>query len=412
MTDPEQLLAHPANARRHPGKQRDALRASLDKAGWVSPVIVNRKTGRVLDGHARVEEAITRGVQVPVAYVTVTEDKESYILATFDAVGSMAEFDQQALTDLLLEIETTGADELDKTLAYIADIDLEALDKLQLEEPDFVLEDDLDDSEPPEPPIEPKTSMGDVWTLGSSTLVCGDATNETIYAKALAGKTIGAVWTDPPYGVSYTAARVEQPRKIENDRLDEEPLSRLLSQAFSNTNKFCEDGATWWVASPPGGTSSIFMEALKEKEILRQCLVWVKDQFVLGRSDYHYQHELLLYGWKPGATHTEPADRKQTSLLHFDRPRINKHHPTMKPVKLISYCLSHSSPGLVFDPFSGSGSTLLAALDQRRDFAGIELDPKYCDVIAARFQEATSIIPKLNGTPVDMGEPATPIAGQ
>lgn len=137
MTDPEQLLAHPANARRHPGKQRDALRASLDKAGWVSPVIVNRKTGRVLDGHARVEEAITKGVQVPVAYVTVTENKESYILATFDAVGSMAEFDQQALTDLLLEIETTGADELDKTLAYIADLELGEQFEPPAKEPNF-----------------------------------------------------------------------------------------------------------------------------------------------------------------------------------------------------------------------------------------------------------------------------------
>jgi site-specific DNA-methyltransferase (adenine-specific) len=242
----------------------------------------------------------------------------------------------------------------------------------------------------PEPPKEPITKPGDRIVLGRHTLVCGDSTDAGAWDTLLAGRQIGMVWTDPPYGVSYVG-KTKDALTIQNDSLDEGALEDLLrgslSLAWANTRV----GGAWCVAAPPGPLHQAFGAVLKELEVWRQTIIWKKDCLVLGRSDYHYQHEPIFYGWKEGAAHTWNSDRKQTSILEFARPKRNAEHPTMKPVELVQYCLRNSSNGddLIADPFGGSGTTLLAAETTGRAAALIELDPRYCDVIVKRWEEFT-----------------------
>jgi site-specific DNA-methyltransferase (adenine-specific) len=253
----------------------------------------------------------------------------------------------------------------------------------------------------PDAPAEPVTKVGDRIVVGRHTLVCGDSTDAGAWDKLLAGRQIGMVWTDPPYGVRFSTDHLREwdgSRKrdrnavdITNDDLDESALEELLRGSLSLAWAHCRAGAAWYVAAPPGPPFRAFAVILAELSVWRQTLSWVKDLFVLGRSDYHYQHEAIFYGWKEGAAHTWNGDRKQTTLLEFDRPKRSADHPTMKPVELVGYCIGNSSnpDDLIADPFGGSGTTLLAAERLGRASALIELDPRYCDVIVRRWEEFT-----------------------
>jgi DNA modification methylase len=242
----------------------------------------------------------------------------------------------------------------------------------------------------PEVPDEPITKPGDLWLLGRHRLLCGDSTDAGAWDKLLAGRQIGMVWTDPPYGVSYVG-KTKDALTIDNDDLDESALEELLRGSLSLAWAHCRAGAAWCVAAPPGPLHQTFGAVLKDLAVWRQTLIWRKDVLVLGRSDYHYQHEPIFYGWKEGAAHTWNGDRKQTTLLEFDRPKRSADHPTMKPVELVEYCISNSSnpDDLIADPFGGSGTTLLAAERLGRASALIELDPRYCDVIVRRWEQFT-----------------------
>jgi DNA modification methylase len=253
----------------------------------------------------------------------------------------------------------------------------------------------------PDAPAEPVTKVGDRIVLGRHTLVCGDSTDAGAWDLLLGGRQVGMVWTDPPYGIAYQANESKESLKARNRRTDglviendsrtadelQDFLRGALALAWANTR----DGGAWYVASPPGVTFYEFATILKELEVWRHTLVWAKDQFVFGRSDYHYQHEAIFYGWKEGAAHTWNGDRKQMTLLEFDRPKRSADHPTMKPVELVEYCIGNSSnpDDLIADPFGGSGTTLLAAERLGRASALIELDPRYCDVIVRRWEEFT-----------------------
>jgi DNA modification methylase len=242
----------------------------------------------------------------------------------------------------------------------------------------------------PDAPAEPVTKVGDRIVLGRHTLVCGDSTDAGAWDKLLAGRQIGMVWTDPPYGVSYVG-KTKDALTIDNDDLDESALQELLRGSLSLAWAHCRAGAAWCVAAPAGPLHQTFGAVLKDLAVWRQTLIWRKDVLVLGRSDYHYQHEPIFYGWKEGAAHTWNGDRKQTTLLEFDRPKRSADHPTMKPVELVEYCIGNSSnpDDLIADPFGGSGTTLLAAERLGRSSALIELDPRYCDVIVRRWEEFT-----------------------
>jgi site-specific DNA-methyltransferase (adenine-specific) len=279
---------------------------------------------------------------------------------------------------------------------------------------------------------QPVTSRpGDLWELGPHRLVVGDATAPATWEALCAGQDQpAAVWTDPPYGVAYVGGTEDQ-LTILNDDLDHDQLEKLLRSAFRNALEHTKPAATWWVASPSGPSMMPFAKVLGELQIWRQILVWVKDQLVLGHADYHAkhelmfwgattgtwvpdatvertEHELLVYGWSPDGPHTPPADRKQTSVLEFPRPKASKDHPTMKPPELIEYCLEHSKPGPVVDPFAGSGSTMVAAHRNGRRALLIELDPQYADVICRRWQEMTGEHPVRAGQLIDFQNDESP----
>jgi len=271
-----------------------------------------------------------------------------------------------------------------------------------------------DPDEVPEPPAEPVIKPGDLIALGDHRLLCGDSTDAIGWDRLMAGRSGQMVWTDPPYGVNMEEVNASLARAgkrsmtrevhgLSNDSLDEHGLEQLLRGSLGLAFTHCADGAVWYVAAPPGPLYTIFALIIKEFGIWRQTLQWVKDVFVLGRSDYHYRNEPIFYGWKPGAAHYFVNDRTQDTIWEIPRPKKNPDHPTMKPIELVQRAILNSSkPGdLILEPFGGSGTTLLAAETTQRVAAVIELDPRYCDVIVRRWQQFTG----RTATYADTGQP-------
>lgn len=242
---------------------------------------------------------------------------------------------------------------------------------------------------------------GRLYELGPHRLVCGDSSTPEPWA-ALAGQ-YAIVWTDPPYGVSYSSfgrtGGPDQHRPIANDALNETELAGLLSAVWGNLYQCTVPGGVWYVAAPANSIFGVFANTISALSMWRHTLTWVKDGFVVGRCDRHYQHESIFYGWKDGK-HSWTGGRKRSSVLFHDRPRRSDEHPTMKPVALIKECIECHGEGLVCDPFGGSGSTLVAAHELGLVAHLIEKDPVYCDVIRRRWTaiaEAAGIDPGTGG---------------
>ena len=238
---------------------------------------------------------------------------------------------------------------------------------------------------------------GDLWKIGDHRLLCGDSTKREDVERAMGGENAEMVWTDPPYGVNYGEKLDEhnamgyKVRTIENDNLPPAELEVFIRSALSNASEFCIDGAAIYVACPAGTLLPTIINAFVGSGFdFRWGLIWLKDQIVLSRADYHFKHENILYGWKPGAAHYFIDDRKQTSVFEYPRPKKSEEHPTMKPVELIQHMLRNSSRpgGLVIDMFGGSGSTMLAAQNEKRAARLVELSPNYCAVILERMATA------------------------
>jgi site-specific DNA-methyltransferase (adenine-specific) len=238
-----------------------------------------------------------------------------------------------------------------------------------------------------EPPAEPETKVGDLYILGDHRLLCGDSTNPEDFAKLMDGAYAHLCWTDPPYNVNYEGGGMT----IANDDMPDLDFRALLDAAFKNVAEHLDAGAMAYVAHSDSYGHEFRGAATGAGLELQACLAWVKSAFVMGRSDYHWQHEPILYLWKPGAPRRWFANRKQTTVLEFDRPAKCDVHPTMKPVALVQYCLENSSaPGdIVLDAFGGSGTTLMASEAIGRKARLMELDPGYCDVIVNRWEQAT-----------------------
>lgn len=217
-------------------------------------------------------------------------------------------------------------------------------------------------------------------------VVCGDSTDPKTFELLLGDERIQMVWTDPPYGVKYVGSDNSR-EMIQNDDLDEAGLLDLLQRAFGLAVQHCRLGAAWYVAAPSGPKMYAFCAALHKLGIWRQTLAWVKQSLVLGHSDFHYRHEAVFYGWVPGAAHYWCGRRDLDSVNEVDRPSRSSEHPTMKPVALVAQHIECSSERgwLVCDPFSGSGTTLIACAQTGRTARCAELDPKYVDVIRRRF---------------------------
>lgn len=378
----------------------DRIRESLVTNGQYRALAVNRgtHTGRpneVLAGNHTLLAARDLGWEtVAVTYVDVDDDQAARIVVVDNRSAEVAENDDELLAELLADLpdlEGTG----------YRDDEFEALQKALAAE-QLPTRRDTDPDEIPDPPPEPHCQPGDVWELGPHRLVVGDSTDVGAWDALLAGEKADAMWTDPPYGVSYVG-KTKQALTIDNDSMGADDIGELLRAVFSIALVSCREGAAWYVASPPGPLMLQFAGALAEMDVLRQTLIWVKDVFVLGHSDYHYKHEPIFYGWTPGASHHAPPDRKQDTVHEIARPKRSEDHPTMKPVELIQLHLSNSTDALdiVVDPFGGSGSTLIACHQLNRKARLIELDPRYADVICRRFQEHSGVKPTRDGEPHD-----------
>lgn len=412
---PDQLLANPMNWRKHPKAQQDALEGMLRTVGWVQRVIVNRRTGHIVDGHLRVEVALRRDEpQVPVLYVDLTADEERVVLAAIDPIGGLAETDQDMLDELLTGLET-GDKDLD-----------DFLDTLRSPDADDIEEGLTDDDEVPDIQTATVSKPGDIWIMGRHRVMCGDSTNIEHVERLMDGSKADMVWTDPPYNVAIDG----KAGKIMNDDMGDSEFSDFLSAVYGCYYTVMREGAVIYVAHADSERVA-FTDCFKRAGLkLSQVLIWVKQSATLSRQDFNWQHEPILYGWKEGAGHYFCGDFTLTSVIdddidvknmkreqlidlvnsmrnearntviRHDRPTKSDLHPTMKPVGLVQRMIQWSSRTgeVVLDLFGGSGSTLIAAHKCGRAARLMELDPKFSDVIVRRWQEFTGEQATLEAT--------------
>jgi DNA modification methylase len=383
---PRTLTPHPDNWRRHPTRQREELEAILAKIGVVRRVLVNKRSGYVVDGHLNIELAIARGATtIDVDYVDLTPEEEATVLAALDSIGLLAVPDTKALDALLARASI----KLDSLIAAVKP-QLDAMLRSCGPKPGRT---DPDDAPPA--PATPRSGPGDVWMLGRHVLVCGDAREAVAWSSRSTLERPRCLWTDPPYGVEVIGGSravmrsKRQGKRIRNDTLA--GLSELLRLVFGHAAAALEPGAPVYVASPPSGTPHHTVRAaFNEGFQFLEALVWNKGM-VLGMFDYHIAHEDVLYGRTRGKRLPWLGDRKQTSVFDIRRPARCDLHPTMKPVELVERMLANSTRArdVVIDPFGGSGSTLIACERLGRICFAIELDPVYVDVIVQRWQNHT-----------------------
>ena len=383
---PDDLIPNPGGWRKHPKAQQRALEAVLEKVGWADALIVNRRTGHLINGDLRRELALKHGeTTVPVTYIDLSEEDERLVLATFDPLSAMAETNSEALRALIDSVEAPDAAVRDLLDLVASAAGLE----------DLLLDGLLDPDEAPPLQRDPVSRRGDLWELGDHRLLCGDSTDPSEIRRLVGDLLMQFLWTDPPYGVDYVG-KTKKSLRLKND--NEVRLAALLRAVLANVDAVLADRSPVYVASPSGKNSRIFLNALDEVDWhVHQTLVWVKDGFVLGRSDHHYQHELILYGWRGGRARWR-GGRTISSVFEIPRPRRSTEHPTIKPVQLVEEQLLHSTvrgdPGI--DPFAGSGTTIIAAERlQRRCFAA-ELDPLYVDVAVRRWETFTGKLARLS----------------
>jgi DNA modification methylase len=378
MVDPATLTANPLNWRTHPKNQVAALRGSLDSLGWVQRIIVNTETGHVVDGHARLEEAQAAGEQVPVLYVSLTEEEERQALATLDPISALAGANTEALTSLLagVTIESDALRRVVEDLAPSAPVD-------GLTDPDAIPEVD-----------EPLSALGDLWILGDHRLLCGDATQAEDVERLLDGARPNLMVTDPPYGVEYDPSWRDIKQVAPNRRRGEVANDDRADWAEA-WSLFAGHVAYVWHGGLFAGLVASGIQAAGFE--MRGQVVWVKPQHSFGRGAYHWKHEPCWYAVRTGATADWIGGRKQTTVWEIEQVRANldnqeedtaTNHGTQKPVECMERPLRNHS-GDVYDPFLGSGTTLIAAERLGRRCYGMEIEPKYVDVAVKRWEAFT-----------------------
>jgi DNA modification methylase len=378
-----QLLPYARNARTHDDAQVAQIAASIKEFGFNNPILIADDQS-IVAGHGRLSAARKLGLtEVPVVRLSHLSDtqRKAYILAD-NRLALNAGWDNDLLKLELQELEIEGVD------LEMLGFSKEELDGLlnSLEPTEGLTDEDA----VPEPPEEPITKPGDIWILGKHRLMCGDSTSIDHLEKLCNGLQVDMWLTDPPYNVAYEGGTKEK-LTIKNDSMDDDQFRQFLRDAYTAADAVMKSGAVFyiWHADSEGYN---FRGAAKDCGwVVRQCLIWKKSSLVMGRQDYHWKHEPCLYGWKEGAGHLWAADRKQTTILEFDKPSRNGEHPTMKPVALFEYQMLNNTKGgdIVLDSFGGSGTTLVAAQKNGRVAYLMELDPKYCDVIVKRWEEFT-----------------------
>ena len=265
---------------------------------------------------------------------------------------------------------------------------LDVWENLDDKEPEAGL---IDDDEIPEVK-ESKVKRGDIWQLGEHRVMCGDSTSSDDVAKLMNGEKADILITDPPYNVDYTG-KTKDKLKIQNDKMSDDGFREFLKDTFLNADNVLKEGGVFYIWHSDSEGYNFRGACHDINWNVRQCLIWNKNSMVMGRQDYHWKHEPCLYGWKAGAAHYWGTDRKQTTILDFDRPTRSKLHPTTKPIELMEYQIKNNTKRSesVLDLFAGSGSTLIAAEKLKRKCYGMELDENYCDVIINRWEQFTGL---------------------
>jgi DNA modification methylase len=376
------LIPYIANSRTHSDAQVAQIAASIKEFGWTNPILVSGDDS-IIAGHGRLMAARKLGMEeVPVIVLDHLSKSQQRALVIAD--NQLALNAGWNMDMLKAEIEDLQLDDFDLSILGFDD---KFLDGLLEPEPTAGL---TDEDAVPEVPETPKTVLGDVWVLGNHRLMCGDSTSIDALQKLTEGNLVDMWLTDPPYNVAYEGGTKEK-LTIQNDSMGDNDFRQFLRDAYVAADAVMKAGAVFyiWHADSEGYN---FRGAAKDAGWqVRQCLVWKKSSLVMGRQDYHWQHEPCLYGWKEGAAHLWATDRKQTTILEFNKPSRNGEHPTMKPVELFEYQMLNNTKGadLVLDSFGGSGTTIIAAEKHGRYGRLMELDPKYCDVIIKRWQDFT-----------------------
>lgn len=357
-------------------KEYEKIKNSINEFGYVEPIIVN-KDMTIIGGHQRLKVLKHLGyTEVDCVVVEVDKTKEKALNVALNKVTGS--WNEALLAELIKDLQEVDFD-VSLTGFEPPEID-ELMNKLNggdTQEDDFDVDGALTET--------PITKQGDVWLLGKHRLICGDSTLPEIYELLMDGRKANLVVTDPPYNVAYEA----KAGTIQNDNMKQEEFYKFLYKAFHNMHEHMANDASIYVFH--ADTEGLnFRKAFSDVGFyLAGVCIWAKQSLVLGRSDYQWKHEPVLYGWKKSGKHKWYGDRKQSTIWNFDRPSKNELHPTMKPIALVAYPIQNSSLTncIVLDPFGGSGSTLIACEQTGRVCHTIELDEHYADVIVKRYIE-------------------------
>lgn len=378
----DKLVPYVNNARTHSAEQIIKLRSSLREFGFVNPIIIDRDFN-VIAGHGRLMAAKEEGInEVPCVFADFLTDaqKKAYILAdnrmAMDAGWDeeLLKIEMEELQNLGYDLGYTGFDE--KELA-----DLFGIDDKEVKDDDFDLTAALEKAS--------FVERGDVWFVGKHKLMCGDATSSEDVAKLMEAKKANLILTDPPYNVAFKSS---DGLTIQNDSMKNNDFYKFLFSSFKNMAEHLENGGAAYIFHADTEGLNFRKAFIDAGFHLAGCCIWVKDSLVLGRSDYQWQHEPILYGFMQNGKHPWYSDRKQTTIWNFDKPKKNSNHPTSKPLDLLAYPINNSTQAnaIVIDTFGGSGSTLMACEQMNRICYTMELDEKYASVILRRYVEDTN----------------------
>jgi len=384
MVSTSKLIPYVNNARTHSQEQVNKLRGSLREFGFINPVIIDSDFN-VIAGHGRLMAAKEEGIEevpcVLVDYLTEAQ-KKAYILAD-NRYAQDAGWDEELLR---LEIEALEGMDFDVSLTGFDDQEIADLfadsEGTGAEDDAFDLSDALEQAA--------FVERGDVWVVGRHRLMCGDATSPEDVATLMEGKKANLIITDPPYNVAFESS---DGLSIKNDKMENDKFYEFLLAAFKNMAEHLEKGGSAYVFHADTEGLNFRKAFIDAGFHLSGCCIWVKNSLVLGRSDYQWQHEPVLYGFLQNGKHywSKNAGRSQTTIWNFDKPKKNKNHPTSKPLDLIAYPIGNSSQenAIVIDTFGGSGSTLMTCEQTNRICHTMELDEKYASVILRRYVEDT-----------------------
>lgn len=376
-------------------KDLDRLKAQIQRLGQYKPLLVT-SDGIVIGGNMRLRAYKDLGItELWVSIVNPKDDTEllEYALSDNDRAGFYNELELMELVELTPIDQTMFAVDMGRPVLLQDFMNRENKKKTEEDEPPTVNE------------SEPAVSVpGEIYQLGRHRLMCGDSTDLEAVTKLMGDFKADMVFTDPPYNVDYTG-KTKDALKIENDKKDDASFYQFLLDAFTNMSAVTKAGGSIYVCHADSEGMNFRKSFMDAGFLLKQCLIWNKNTLVMGRQDYHWKHEPILYGWKDGGSHQWYGERNQTTVWDIDRPTRSEDHPTMKPLALIEKALDNSSKSedLVLDLFGGSGSTLIACEQMSRTCNTMELDPHYCDVIRKRYaklkgkeQEWTQYTPSTN----------------